>query len=136
MNTGEWTLLLSLSAIWGASFFFVALALVELPFVWVAVGRVVIAAAMLHLAALALRLPYPRDAATWARFAVLGLFNNAIPFGLIFWAYTAISGLAAILNACTPLFAMVLAHSVTRRTSGSASAACWAWRSASWALPR
>jgi len=115
MNAGEWTILLSLSAIWGTSFFFVALALRELPFVWVAVGRVAIAAAMLHLAALAMRLAYPRDTRTWARFAVLGLFNNAIPFGLIFWAQTAIpSGLAAILNACTPLFGMVLAHVVTQ----------------------
>jgi len=115
MNAAEWTLLLSLSAIWGMSFFFVAVALKELPFVWVAVARVALAAAMLHLAARAMRLRYPRDGATWARFAVLGLVNNAIPFGLIFWAQTAIpSGLAAILNACTPLFAMVLAHFVTR----------------------
>jgi len=114
MNAAEWTLLLSLSAIWGMSFFFVAVALKELPFVWVAVARVALAAAMLHLAARAMRLRYPRDGATWARFAVLGLVNNAIPFGLIFWAQTAIpSGLAAILNACTPLFAMVLAHFLT-----------------------
>src|SRR5690606_23347364 len=92
-----------------------AIALVALPFAWVAVARVAIAAAILHLVALAMRTAYPRDATTWARFAVLGLFNNAIPFGLIFWAQTAIpSGLAAILNACTPLFAMVLAHFVTR----------------------
>jgi drug/metabolite transporter (DMT)-like permease len=115
MNAGEWTILLSLSAIWGCSFFFVALALVDLPFVWVAVGRVAIAAVLLHLAALAMRLPYPRDLRTWGQFFVLGLFNNAIAFGLIFWAQTAIpSGLAAILNACTPLFAMVLAHFLTR----------------------
>ncbi len=115
MNAGEWSLLLSLSAIWGCSFFFVAIALVDLPFAWVAVARVGFAAVMLHLAALALRLSYPRDARTWAQFLVLGLFNNAVPFGLIFWAQTAIpSGLAAILNACTPLFAMVLAHFLTR----------------------
>ncbi len=115
MNATEWSLLLSLSAIWGCSFFFVAIALGELPFVWVAVARVGIAAAMLHFAALAMRIGYPRDRRVWARFAVLGLFNNAIPFGLIFWAQTAIpSGLAAILNACTPLFGMVLAHVVTK----------------------
>ena len=38
-------------------------------------------------------------------FAVLGLINCAIPFSLIFWGQTHIpSGLAAILNATTPIF--------------------------------
>lgn len=114
MNAGEWSLLLALSAIWGCTFFLVAIALRELPFVWVAVARVGLAAAMLHAVVLAGGSAYPRDVQSWGQFLVLGLVNNAIPFGLIFWAQTHIpSALAAILNASTPVFAMVLAHFAT-----------------------
>jgi drug/metabolite transporter (DMT)-like permease len=45
----------------------------------------------------------------------MGLLNNVLPFALIFWGQAAITaGLAAILNATTPLFAIVLAHLLTR----------------------
>ncbi len=44
----------------------------------------------------------------------MGLLNNALPFSLIVWGQTTIaSGLAAILNATTPLFTVLLAHAVT-----------------------
>jgi drug/metabolite transporter (DMT)-like permease len=44
----------------------------------------------------------------------MGLLNNAIPFGLIVWGQTHIaSGVAAILNATTPLFTAVVAHLLT-----------------------
>jgi drug/metabolite transporter (DMT)-like permease len=45
----------------------------------------------------------------------MGLFNNAVPFGLILWGQIHIpSGLAAILNATTPLFTVLVAHVATR----------------------
>lgn len=76
-----------------------------------AVARVGLAALILHAVVLAGGVAYPRGARAWGRFLVMGLVNNAIPFGLIFWAQTHIpSALAAILNAATPVFAMVLAH--------------------------
>ena len=44
----------------------------------------------------------------------MGLLNNAIPFCLIVWGQTHIaSGLAAILNATTPMFTVVVAHVLT-----------------------
>jgi drug/metabolite transporter (DMT)-like permease len=44
----------------------------------------------------------------------MGLMNNAIPFSLIVWGQSHIaSGLAAILNASTPLFTVLLAHVLT-----------------------
>jgi drug/metabolite transporter (DMT)-like permease len=44
----------------------------------------------------------------------MGTFNNLIPFSLIFWGQTQIaSGLASILNATTPLWAVLLAHFFT-----------------------
>ena len=51
----------------------------------------------------------------WAAFFVMGLTNNVIPFSLIAWAQGHVpSGLAAILNATTPLFAVILANYMTK----------------------
>ncbi|MEX7090284.1 EamA family transporter, partial [Pseudomonas aeruginosa] len=45
----------------------------------------------------------------WAPFVAMGLFNNVLPFSLIVFGQTYIpSGLASILNATTPLFAVVI----------------------------
>jgi len=97
MSAGEWSLLLALSAIWGCTFFLVAIALRELPFWWVAAARVGLAALMLHAVVPASGIPYPRGVRAWGRFLVLGLVNNAVPFALIFWAQTHIaSALAAV----------------------------------------
>lgn len=103
-----WLWLLSLSVLWGGSFFFAKVALGELgPFTVVFV-RVSLAALALALVA-----PLRRDA-PWPAYFVMGFLNNALPFSLIFWGQTEIaSGLASILNATTPLFTLVVAHSLT-----------------------
>jgi drug/metabolite transporter (DMT)-like permease len=51
----------------------------------------------------------------WGSIFVLALFNNAIPFVLFGWGQTHIaSGLAAILNATTPIWGVVVAHLFTQ----------------------
>ena len=80
--------------------------------VWARVG---IAALALLVVCRAKALALPRDPGLWGAFFVMGLLNNAIPFGLIAWGQTHIdSGLASILNATTPLFTVLLAHVVTQ----------------------
>ncbi len=64
----------------------------------------------------------PSDWPTWRSFLVMGLLNNVAPFSFIAWGQLTIdSGLVAILNATTPLFAVLLAHVLTRdeRLSGN-----------------
>lgn len=103
-----WLLLLSLSVLWGGSFFFAKVALGEL-------GPFTVVFARVSLAALALGLfvPLRRDA-PWPAYVTMGFLNNALPFSLIFWGQTEIaSGLASILNATTPLFTLVVAHVLT-----------------------
>lgn len=107
MGAGEWGFLLFLALIWGASFYFNALALGALPVFSIVALRVAIGAgvllAVLWLSGAGLRLT-PRLAGT---FLLMGLINNVIPFTLIVWGQTAIaSGVAAILNATTPLFSV------------------------------
>ncbi len=115
MGPAEWLLLLALAMLWGGSFFFAKLALAELhPFTLV-LGRVGLAALALNLAAYASGHRMPTALRPWRAFLVMGALNNLLPFSLIFWGQTEIaSGLAAILNATTPLFAVVLAHFLTR----------------------
>ena len=103
-------MLLTLSILWGGSFFFVELVVTSLPPLTIVLLRVGIAAASLGLFAALLRLPLPLSGATWLAFFVMGLINNVIPFSLIAWGQNHIaSGLAAILNATTPLFTVFVA---------------------------
>jgi drug/metabolite transporter (DMT)-like permease len=114
MNAAEWSLLLLLAILWGGSFFFAKVALAAFPALTLVALRTGLAAIAL-LAFLAVRgIALPLSLAAWGRFLVMGLLNNAIPFALINWGQTQIdSGLAAILNATTPLFTVLLAHLVT-----------------------
>lgn len=107
-------MLAALSAVWGGSFFFNAVAVAALPVLTVVVARVVLGAVLL-LAILALtgqRMPTGRR--VWAAFFGMGLLNNAISFTMIVWGQQYIaSGLASILNASTPLFTVIFAQFLT-----------------------
>ncbi len=116
MGSGDWLLLVALSLIWGGSFLFAELALEELPPFTVVLGRVGIAALALNLLVVLLgeRMPAPAQWRIWGALLVMGAINNAIPFSLIVWGQTEITGgLASILNATTPLFAVMVAHVLT-----------------------
>lgn len=114
MSAREWAMLLALSVLWGGSFFFVGVAVKELPTLTVVVVRVMIAALLLLALLRGLGIAMPRDAATWRAFLCMGLLNNAVPFSLIVWAQGHIaSGVASILNAATPLFTVIVAHLFT-----------------------
>jgi drug/metabolite transporter (DMT)-like permease len=114
MGAPEWIALLALSSLWGGSFFFYKVLVAELPPFTVVLGRVSIAALALHLLLLARRDPLSLTAQQWKSFLVLGLLNNVIPFSLIAFGEIRIaSGSAAILNATTPIFTILVAHFFT-----------------------
>jgi drug/metabolite transporter (DMT)-like permease len=114
MTAPEWAMLLALSVLWGGSFFFTGIAVKELPPLTIAALRVGLAAAMLCVTLRLLGLVLPRERKVWAAFFGMGLLNNVIPFCLIVWGQTHIaSGLAAILNATTPLATVIVAHVLT-----------------------
>lgn len=121
MNPLEWGMLLTLSAVWGGSFFFNEIALRELPVFTVVVSRVVLAAIILLVILRLKGEQMPRERRVWAAFFGMGLLNNVIPFSLIVWGQQYIgSGLASVLNASTPLFTVIFAHFLTgdERMSG------------------
>jgi drug/metabolite transporter (DMT)-like permease len=115
MTAGEWSLLVVLAVLWGGSYFYVGVAIKVLSPLEIVAFRVTLGAALLYLVVRLTGASMPRDGGTWGAFFIMGLANNVIPFSLIGWAQSHVaSGLAAILNATTPLFAVILAHYLTR----------------------
>lgn len=110
MGPIEWAMLVTLSVLWGGSFFFVGVAVTALPTLTIVMLRVGIAAVALWAVVLLMGLPLPKSRSVWSAFLGMGFLNNVVPFGLIVWGQqTLASGLAAILNATTPLFTVVVA---------------------------
>ena len=115
MTSYEWGLLLTLSVLWGGSFFFAGVAVKELPLFTIVSLRVAIAAIALNIILRIQNLHLPRNKTAWRAFLCMGILNNVIPFSLIVWGQSHLaSGLAAILNATTPLFTVAVAHVLTQ----------------------
>jgi drug/metabolite transporter (DMT)-like permease len=114
MTAFEWALLLALSVLWGLSFFFVGVAVKELPPLTVVTLRVTIAALVLHAVIRVIGVTLPRTREAWTAFFGMAMLNNVVPFALISWGQTHIaSALASILNATTPLLTVIVAHCLT-----------------------
>src|SRR6266581_3216836 len=115
MGAAEWSLLLLLALLWGASFFFQKKVLLELrPFTLV-FGRLALAAVALNIIVLAGGYRLAALRGHWGGMLLMGAVNNAIPFCLFAWSQTRIAtGLAAIFNATAPLFTVVAAHFLTK----------------------
>lgn len=110
MSPRAWALLWALAIIWGGSFLSNRAALEEMGVLSVVTLRVGGGAVLLWLYVALRRLEVPRDPRYLGRFIIMGALNNAIPFSLIVWGQQHIdSGLAAILNASTAIFGVLIA---------------------------
>lgn len=111
MSRTQWLLLVALSVLWGGSFFFVGIAVKELPPFTIVLARVAIATLFLLPAVFVMGLRLPSSIGAWAPFFVMCILNNVLPFTLITMGQKSVaSGLASVLNATTPLFTLVIAH--------------------------
>ncbi|WP_314950654.1 DMT family transporter [Bradyrhizobium cosmicum] len=109
IDARDWSLLAVLSILWGGSFFFNGAALRELPPLTLVFLRVALGAAILLPLLRIQGIGFPNGLTGWKPFFAIGLLNNVIPFSLIVIGQTFIpSGLASILNATTPLFAVMV----------------------------
>lgn len=108
MGRRDWGWLLLLALLWGGSFFFVEIALTGLPALAVVWCRVAGGALTLALVLRARGVAFPRGWREWRAVGVMGVLNNALPFTFFALAQGAIGGgLAAILNAMTPMLTVV-----------------------------
>ncbi|MEM7294999.1 MAG: DMT family transporter [Pseudomonadota bacterium] len=114
MSATAWILLITLSILWGGSFFFAEIALKQLGPLTIVAARVAIGAGCLIVFLCFAGLRLPRDGRTWRQYFIMGGLNNALPFALIVWGQVHLtSGVASILNATTPLFTVLVAHAFT-----------------------
>jgi drug/metabolite transporter (DMT)-like permease len=114
MTTGmtgrTWAELVLLGAIWGGSFVGNSLALSAFGILPTVALRLTGACLVLWAYVLWRGLPLPRGWRIWGAFAVMGLFNNALPFSLITWGQQTVpAGLAAIINSSTAIFGVLIA---------------------------
>lgn len=114
MGAQEWLMLVILSVLWGGSFLFISILVKVWPPLTIVTARVGLAALALWVVVRMSGLSVPKSSKVWLAFLGMGLLNNVIPFCLIVWGQTRIpGGLAAIFNAITPLFGVVVAHFLT-----------------------
>jgi drug/metabolite transporter (DMT)-like permease len=106
MSLKEFGVLLALGAIWGASFMFIKVGGREIePFALVEM-RLGLAALTMLLISITRPGIVKAMLSNWRPLVVMGLINCALPYTLITWGELYIdSGLAAIFNACAPLWA-------------------------------
>lgn len=109
-SRSDWLTFLALGFMWGSSYLFIKIAVVDLgPFTLIA-GRLGVGAALLWTVIRLMREPLPRDRRAYGHLVVMALVNIAVPFFLITWAEQSVeSSLAAVLTSLVPLFVVVLA---------------------------
>lgn len=114
MGPVEWGILILLSSVWGGSFFFVEVAIHEVPPLTMVLVRVGLAAFAMQIALPLFGLRMPTDWKILRAFLFMGFLNNAVPFSLIVFGQTQLaSSLASIFLAATPIFGVLVAHFLT-----------------------
>lgn len=107
---GSWVRFVILALVWGSSFLWIKIALGALSPVQLAAARLALGAATLVVLCLATRTKLPHDWRAWLRIGLPALLGNAVPFVLFgVGERTVSSGVAGVLNATTPLWALLIA---------------------------
>jgi len=102
---------LLLCFIWGSTWLFIKLGLEDLPPLTFAGIRFLIASLILVALLKVWGLSLPRSQRDWLLLAIVGVTAFSLNYGLIFWGEQYISsGLAALLQATTPAFGLIIAH--------------------------
>ncbi len=114
MTNKDWLLLGALALVFGTAFYFIEVALEDLGVLGVVWARVTLAGLILTVWAFARGERFPTSWSVWGLLVFMGFFNNALPFSLITWAQTELTGgLTSIFMSAAPLFTILLAHFVT-----------------------
>lgn len=114
MKAGHLLQLLLLSAVWGVSFLLIRIAGDSFPPLWVALVRCSAGAILLwSVMAIGGRSLPPRHLLLWL--LLVAFFNNAVPFTCFAWGERTIpSSTAAVVNATTPIWTLLISLGVQR----------------------
>lgn len=109
MSGKQWAILAILALTWGSSFLFIKWGVAEMSFLAVVAGRLFFGLLFLVGTLFITRTPLP-PRHLWKHLAFVAIANNVIPWTLLAWGEQYVpSGVAALLNATTPLFTFLLA---------------------------
>ena len=98
-------------ALWSTVWVFIKLGVADVPPVTFAACRLVVALLVLVPITAARRIALPRDPRDWVLIGCTGVLLLGVNYALLYWGMQFVSsGLAAVLQAVTPVFAMVFAH--------------------------
>jgi drug/metabolite transporter (DMT)-like permease len=98
-----------LALFWGSSFLWIKLALHGLSPMQITLGRLVWGAGLVLVLCLITRERLPGDRRVWGHLVVAAIFGNVLPFTLFgLGERTVDSGVAGVLNATTPLWALLI----------------------------
>jgi drug/metabolite transporter (DMT)-like permease len=118
MKTKSVLQILLLSAVWGISFLMIRIAGASFPPLWVALLRCALGAALLWTVLKVGDHPLPpRSLLPWL--LAVALINNAIPFTFFAWGERTVpSNIAAVINATTPIWTLLLSMAIHRTRAG------------------
>mgnify|MGYP003745620943 CR=1 FL=1 len=103
-----------LAIIWGGSFLFGRILMLEWPPFTVVFLRVALAATALWILLGITSRRFPNDPSLIGAILLMGIINNVIPFSLILIGQQEIgSGLASVVNAMTPIWTLIIANRFT-----------------------
>jgi drug/metabolite transporter (DMT)-like permease len=110
----DYLLLISLAALFGASFMFTEMSVIDIPPLTIAAGRVLLASVVLIPIMIVKGQRLPPSGPIWLNILAVSLTGYVLPFALISWGQTyVLSSLASIFMAIMPLATIVLAHFFT-----------------------
>jgi len=113
-SASDWLMIIALAAIWGGSFLFGRILMLEWPPFTVVFLRVFLAAIALWLFIILTGRTINFDRKLVFAIIIMGVLNNVIPFSLILIGQREIgSGLAAVVNAMTPIWTLIIANTLT-----------------------
>ncbi|MEL6574072.1 MAG: EamA family transporter [Pseudomonadota bacterium] len=116
----ELSLLALLALLWGSSYLFIKVAVVEIPPVTLIALRVLGAAIFLLLVMGARSEKLPRDPQTWRMLLMQSFFNSIGAWTVLAWGQQYVeSGLASVLNSTSPIFVFLITALATRHEAFS-----------------
>jgi len=99
----------TVALIWGLSFMFIKVAVVQVPPVYLALGRIGLGALTLVIMLGIRRQPLPRGRRLWLHLAIFAVFGSTVPFVLFGYAEQRVSSvLAGIWNGAVPLTTLLV----------------------------
>ena len=115
----DYALLALLALLWGSSYLFLKIAVVEIPPLTLIAARVTVAAVVLGAVLAGQGKRLPRQG--WGLLFLQSILNSSGAWTLLAWGQQRVgAGLAAVLNSTSPLFVFLITFAVTRHESVSA----------------